>query len=67
MEIYFSDEAEKELDAIIVYLAENWSEKVKTDFLALLSDKLQFITRMPEMYRKSAKREGLRELLSTGK
>nr|WP_293844913.1 type II toxin-antitoxin system RelE/ParE family toxin [uncultured Arsenicibacter sp.] len=61
MEIYFSAEAEEELDKIVTFLSENWPAKVKTDFLAALSDKLRYIEQMPELYRKSLKREGLRE------
>ncbi len=61
MEIYFSAEAEEELDKIVAFLSENWPAKVKTDFLAALSDKLKYIEQMPELYRKSLKREGLRE------
>ena len=38
-----------------------WSQRVKTDFLALLSDKLERISQMPELYRKSEKRPGIRE------
>ncbi|QJW88762.1 type II toxin-antitoxin system RelE/ParE family toxin [Spirosoma taeanense] len=60
-DIYFSQEAEQQLEEIVNYLSENWSEQVKINFLALLADKLQLIVQMPEMYRRSEKREGLRE------
>ncbi|GAB2581504.1 type II toxin-antitoxin system RelE/ParE family toxin [Spirosoma areae] len=61
MTVYFSAEAESQLDELATYLGEAWSQKTKTDFLALLSDKLELISQMPEMYRKSEKRPGLRE------
>ena len=65
MSVYFSQRAERDLEQIALYLADNWSEKAKTDFLALLSDKLQLIEQMPELYRKSTKQEGLRECILT--
>lgn len=61
MTIYFSAEAEIQIDEIAGYLGDHWSQRVKTDFLALLSDKLELIAQMPELYRKSEKRPGLRE------
>ena len=33
-QVEISERAERNLDAIVKYLAENWSEQVKTDFLA---------------------------------
>jgi len=61
MTVYFSEEAAGQLDELISYLGDNWSQKIKIDFLALLSDKLELVGQMPEMYRKSEKRPGLRE------
>ncbi|MFD2569687.1 type II toxin-antitoxin system RelE/ParE family toxin [Spirosoma soli] len=61
MIVYFSAEAENQLEELVAYLGEHWSQQVKTDFLALLSEKLELISQMPEMYRKSEKRPGLRE------
>lgn len=61
MTVYFSEEAEAQVDEIATYLGTNWSQKVKMDFLALLADKLELIAQMPELYRKSEKRPGLRE------
>lgn len=63
MTVYFSKEAEGQLDELVTYLGDNWSQKIKTDFLALLSDKLELVSQMPEMYRKSEKRPGLRECI----
>ncbi|MBO0930495.1 type II toxin-antitoxin system RelE/ParE family toxin [Fibrella aquatilis] len=65
MTIYFSAEAEEQLEAIVSYLGENWSQRVKTDFLAKLSDTLERISQMPDLYRHSEKRPGLRECVLT--
>ncbi|HEX9956909.1 MAG TPA: type II toxin-antitoxin system RelE/ParE family toxin [Fibrella sp.] len=56
MTIYFSSEAEAQLDELATYLGTVWSQKAKTDFLALLVDKLELISQMPELYRKSQNR-----------
>ena len=61
MTVYFSAEAETQLEELVAYLGEYWSQQFKTNFLALLSDKLELISQMPELYRKSEKRPGLRE------
>lgn len=61
MTVSFSKEAEDQLEELVTYLGERWSQRIKTDFLALLSDKLERISQMPELYRKSEKRPGLRE------
>lgn len=61
MTVYFSKEAEDQLEELIAYLGDVWSQRIKTDFLVLLSDKLERISQMPELYRKSEKRPGLRE------
>ena len=61
MTVYFSKEAEDQLEELTAYLGDMWSQRVKTDFLALLSDKLERISQMPELYRKSEKRPGIRE------
>ena len=61
MTVYFSKEAEDQLEELTTYLGDMWFQRVKTDFLALLSDKLEYISQMPELYRKSEKRPGIRE------
>lgn len=61
MTIYFSAEAEEQLEGIVTYLGENWSQRIKTDFLAKLADTLERISQMPDLYRRSEKRPGLRE------
>lgn len=63
MNVYFSDEAERQLEEIATYLGDNWSQRVKTNFLALLADKMALISQMPELFRKSERRPGLRECI----
>lgn len=60
-DVSFAEPAVEQLDAITTYLAEQWSQRVKTDFLAQLSDKLSLISRMPYMYRSSATKSEYRE------
>ncbi len=60
-QVEISERAERNLDAIVKYLAENWSEQVKTDFLADLSQKFELISRMPRMYRQSRTQKGVYE------
>lgn len=61
MTVFFSAEAERQLDDLAAYLGDYWSQQVKINFLALLSDKLELISQMPELYRRSEERPGLRE------
>lgn len=46
---------------IVKYLAQFWSEKVKTDFLVTLSEKLMLLETNPFIYRKSISKPNLRE------
>ena len=63
MSVYFSAEAEAQLEAIVTYLGDSWSQRVKTDFLAKLADSLARISQMPNLYRQSERRPGLRECI----
>ena len=60
-QVEISERAERNLDAIVKYLAENWSEQVKTDFLADLAQRFELIARMPRMYRQSRVWKGVYE------
>lgn len=46
----FTEEFSAELEETVKYLAENWSNNVKTDFLASLADAVRRIEAMQEMY-----------------
>lgn len=48
-------------------LSENWSNKIKTDFLAALSDTVRRIDAMPEMYPVSAKNPTVRRCVVTNR
>jgi plasmid stabilization system protein ParE len=61
MTVYFSTQAEHQLEELAAYLGDYWPQQIKTNFLARLSDKLELISQMPELYRKSVQRPGLRE------
>lgn len=61
LDVIISNRAEQNLDEIIGYLRENWSEKTKLNFLAQLSEKINQIAKMPYMCRASRKKKGLRE------
>jgi plasmid stabilization system protein ParE len=62
-QVIFSKHAASKLDGIVAYLNDNWSQQVKIDFLALLADKLQLISKMPFMYRASVVLPGCRECI----
>jgi plasmid stabilization system protein ParE len=61
LNVIISARAEKNLDAIANYLSATFSEKVKMDFLAQLSEKVNAISHMPHMYRASRKKKDVRE------
>jgi plasmid stabilization system protein ParE len=58
--VTFSSRAENNLDDIVAYLEMEWSTKVKENFLALLKEKIKFISENPGMYQASAKRKSIR-------
>lgn len=59
--IRLSKRATHDIDDIVKYLALFWSEKVKTDFLVTLSEKLMLLETNPFIYRKSTSKPNLRE------
>ena len=48
MEVYLSELAERKLKKLTTYLLEDWSHKVKTDFLVKLDEKIEQISAHPE-------------------
>lgn len=48
MNVFFSEIAEHKLIALTDYLLENWSYKVKTEFIATLNAKITQIATYPE-------------------
>ncbi|WP_439559170.1 type II toxin-antitoxin system RelE/ParE family toxin [Dyadobacter sp.] len=61
LNVRLSDRARGDIEEIASYLAENWSEKVKMDFLINLTQQMDLISRMPFMYRASASNPNVRE------
>ncbi|MBO0938733.1 type II toxin-antitoxin system RelE/ParE family toxin [Fibrella sp. HMF5335] len=62
-EVVFSERAITKLDGIVDYLAKHWSQQTKTDFLSVVSDKIQLLSTMPYMYRASDYLSGCRECI----
>lgn len=61
LNVRLSDRAKADIEEISEYLQQNWSEKVKMDFLIRLTEQLQAISEMPYMCRASASKPGVRE------
>jgi plasmid stabilization system protein ParE len=59
--VAITDQAEEDLDRIVEFIGLNWPAKIKTDFLASLSDKLQLLETNPFIYRASKKEPDVRE------
>lgn len=52
-DVLITTQAEADLDEIIEFIRQQWSDSIKTDFLAALSQTMQLLTTMPFMYRAS--------------
>ena len=61
--VEISKRAEENLEKIAKYLEANWSNSVKIDFLVQVSEHLQLLEIMPFMYRKSTKKDSIRECI----
>jgi len=61
--IRLSKRATHDIDDIVKYLTHFWSEKIKTDFLFTLSEKLMLLETNPFIYRKSISKPNLRECI----
>ncbi len=57
--------AEKNLEKLFEYLLENWSQKVKSDFIKKLDKSLNTIKTNPEIFPESEKKEGLHKCVIT--
>lgn len=62
-DIQLTDQAERDLDDIVAFIRQQWSERIKTDFLATVSHKMQLLATMPYMYRASQKEPTVRECI----
>ncbi len=62
--VFWTHEAEKTFNTIIVYLQEKWSEKEVSNFLYLTENVIELISRYPAIFRKTNE-TGMREALIT--
>jgi plasmid stabilization system protein ParE len=65
MKVFLSELAEKKLVNLLEFLTENWSVKVKNDFIKKLSEKIEQISNLPESCIKSSKVKGLYKCVIT--
>ncbi|MCM4166039.1 MULTISPECIES: type II toxin-antitoxin system RelE/ParE family toxin [unclassified Arenibacter] len=65
MEVFLSELAESKLKKITRHLLENWSYKVKMDFLAKLTNKIKQISIQPESCTKSNEFGGIYKCVVT--
>ncbi len=63
--IIISQIAEKRLEMLFTYLLEEWSYKVKSDFIKKLDKNVEFIRHQPESFPESDKQNGLRKCVIT--
>jgi len=63
--IRLSKRAMKKLDSLLVYLEEEWSAKVKQEFVLKLDKSLKQIQRIPNSFPESEKIRGLRKCVVT--
>jgi plasmid stabilization system protein ParE len=63
LDVIISQQAKRDIEYFAAYLSERWSESVKMDFLVDLTEQIEVIAQMPNMYRKSKKGKNLRECI----
>ncbi len=63
--VIISKTAEKRLEKLFEYLIENWSLKVKIDFVKKLDNKIDLLKSHPNGFPKSIKEKGLRKCVIT--
>jgi plasmid stabilization system protein ParE len=64
-EIRLSKRAMRKLDSLLVYLEEEWSAKVKHEFVLKLDKSLKQIQKLPDSFPESEKIKGLRKCVVT--
>ncbi|MHC1705009.1 MAG: type II toxin-antitoxin system RelE/ParE family toxin [Tenuifilaceae bacterium] len=64
-EIRLSKRAMRKLDSLLVYLEEEWSTKVKHEFVLKLDKSLKQIQKLPDSFPESEKIRGLRKCVVT--
>jgi len=63
--VIISKTAEKKLSSLFEYLLENWSAKVKSNFIKKLDHNIDLIRSEPETFPESQKDPGLRKCVIT--
>jgi len=63
--VIISKTAEKKLNSLFEYLTENWSFKIKSNFVKKLDDNIDIIKLEPETFPESQKDRGLRKCVIT--
>lgn len=63
--VVISKTAEKKLNKLFDYLIENWSLKVKSEFVNKLDRIIDIIQKQPESFPESSKEKGLRKCVIT--
>ncbi|MFC4632406.1 type II toxin-antitoxin system RelE/ParE family toxin [Dokdonia ponticola] len=63
--VKISKTTEKKLEKLFDYLLQNWSQKVKTDFIKKLDKSVDLITSTPEIFPESEKQVGLHKCVIT--
>lgn len=64
-EIRLSKRAMRKLKSLLVYLEEEWSTKVKREFVLKLDKSLKHIQKLPDSFPESEKIRGLRKCVVT--
>lgn len=64
-EIRLSKRAMRKLNSLLIYLEEEWSTKVKHEFVQKLDKSLKQIQKLPDSYPESEKIRGLRKCVVT--
>jgi plasmid stabilization system protein ParE len=63
LEVRFTEEAEKDLQDIVMYIREVWNEKVVDEFISDIDEQIDRIAEMPYLFQKTEKRENVRKCL----
>ena len=63
--VEISKTAEKKLDKLFDYLLQNWSQKVKSDFINKLDKSINLIKSTPEIFPESVDQKGLHKCVIT--
>ena len=63
--VIISKTAKKRLNELFIYLLENWSQKIKSDFIKKLDSKIILLREHPEGFPESEKEKGLRKCVIT--